>query len=124
MKYNLTLVKLTQDQARQAKEANGNRKRITHALICGPYGRRFGTEKQCHKYFRAWDPEHVLEEAPGRFKPIFPRLFDKAARTDQFEIIDYKSTWDLTGKLFEASESEPYSRKVRGERDHQLESNA
>ena len=47
MKHNLTLVTLTADQIANAKEANGQRKRITHALICGPYGQKFGTEKQC-----------------------------------------------------------------------------
>ncbi len=30
------------------------RKRITHALICGPYGQVFGTEKECLQYFTAW----------------------------------------------------------------------
>ena len=47
MKHNLTLVILTPEQIARAKEANGSRKRITHALVCGPYGRMFGTERQC-----------------------------------------------------------------------------
>lgn len=123
MKHNLTLVKLAPDQILRAKEANGKRKRITHALICGSYGQMFGTEKQCLKYFTVWDPAYRIEVAPGRFKSMFPALFDKAVRTDKFEIIDYKSTWDLTEKLIEASESAPRSRKVREEPDRQLKSN-
>ena len=39
--------------------------RITHALVCGPYGQMFGTERQCLKYFTAWDPGHRIEVAPG-----------------------------------------------------------
>ena len=97
----------------RAKEANGKRKRITHALICGPYGQMFGTEKQCLKYFTVWDPAYRIEVTPGRFKSMFPGLFDKAVRTDKFEIIDYKSTWGLTEKLIEASESAPRSRNVQ-----------
>ena len=95
MQYSLTLVDLTPEQILKAKEANGNRKRITYALICGPYGQMFGTEKQCLKYFTVWDPEYRIEVAPGKFKAVFPDLFDKAVRSTQFEITDYKSTWDL-----------------------------
>ena len=105
MKHNLRLVKLTPDQILRAKEANGKRKRITHALICGPYGQMFGTEKQCLKYFTVWDPAYRFEVAPGRFKSMFPGLFDKAVRTDKFQITDYKDTWGLTEKLIEASEA-------------------
>ena len=107
MQYSLTLVDLTPQQILKAKEANGNRKRITHALICGPYGQMFGTEKQCLKYFTVWDPEYRIEVAPGKFKAVFPDLFDKAVRSTQFEITDYKSTWDLVGRLIEMSESTP-----------------
>ena len=51
MKHNLTLVTLSDEQVAKAKVANGPRKRITHALICGPHGQMFGTEKQCLKYW-------------------------------------------------------------------------
>ena len=111
MKHNLTLVKLSPDQIARAKEANGSRKRITHALICGPYGQRFGTEKQCLKYFTAWDP--------GRPQPLFPTLFDKAVKTDTYEITDYDSTWELTMKLLEASKaisSEPTGKEEANRR--------
>ncbi len=116
MKHNLTLVTLTADQIAKAKEVNGPRKRITHALICGPYGQRFGTEKQCLKYFNAWDPAYRIEIAPGRFKAIFPDLFDKAVKTDKFDIADYESTWDLTMKLLKASES--MGRKTKDEEEY------
>ena len=38
MKHDLTLVALNQEQITKAKEVNGKRKQITHAVICGPYG--------------------------------------------------------------------------------------
>ena len=53
-RYDLVLVTLTKEQIAKAKEANGPRKRITHALLCGPYGQMFGTENQCWKYYAAW----------------------------------------------------------------------
>ena len=113
MKVNLVLVKLNPHQISRAKEANGSRKRITHALICGPYGQMFGTEKQCLKYFTVWDPAYRIEVAPGKFKAMFPGLFGEAVRTDKYEIIEYKSTWGLTEKLIAASESAPYKVQVR-----------
>ena len=66
MKHNLTLVILTREQIARAREANGRRKRITHALVCGPYGQMFGTEQECRKYFTLWDPDHRIEVAPER----------------------------------------------------------
>ena len=105
VKRSLTMVTLTPDQMSRAKEANGRRKRITHALICGPYGQLFGTEKQCLKYLTAWDPAYRIEIAPGEFKSMFPNLFDEAIKADRYEINDYKITWDLTNKLIEASET-------------------
>ena len=106
-KHNLILVTLTPDQILRAKEVNGKRKRITHALICGPYGQMFGTELQCLKYFNTWDPAFRIEIAPGRFTTMFPGLFGKAVKTNMFEITDYESTWNLTEKLWTASESLP-----------------
>ena len=105
MKHNLTLVTLTPDQIWRAKEANGKRKQITHALICGPHGQLFGTEQQCLKYFSVWDPGYRMEVAPGKYESMFAILFDKAVRTDTYEIADYKSTWGLVEKLIEASET-------------------
>lgn len=101
MKHNLVLVRLNSDQVARAKEENGHRKRITHALICGPHGQRFGTEKQCRKYFVAWNPKG------HQYNPvaIFPDLFDKAIETDSYEITDYESTWDLVMKLIDAQDN-------------------
>ena len=68
MNYNLTLVTLTPGQIAMAKDANGVRKTITHALICGPHGQIFGTEKQCRKYWVAWDPANrpaIRRPQPG-----------------------------------------------------------
>ena len=88
MKHNLVLVSLNENQIEKAKSVNGARKQISHALICGPHGQIFGTEKQCRKYFSAWID-------------IFPYLFDKAVETDNYEISDYTSVFDLVNKLIE-----------------------
>ena len=107
MKHNLTLVILTPEQIAQAKEANGSRKRITHALVCGPYGQMFGTEKQCLKYFTAWDPDHRIEVAPGQYEALFGDLFDKAVKTTAYAISDYRTTSELATRLMEASGTTP-----------------
>ena len=107
MKHDLTLVTLTPEQVSRAKEINGKRKRITHALVCGAYGQLFGTEQQCLKYFTVWDPGHRIEVSPGKYQAMFPQLFDKAVKTDKYDIKDYKSTWGLTEKLIEASQAVP-----------------
>ena len=86
MKHNLTLVQLSDKQIVLAKEANGSRTQITHGVICGPHGQRFGTEKQCRKYYSAWEK-------------IFPYLFDKGVETKSFEIINYKETFNLVNIL-------------------------
>ena len=120
MKHNLTLVTLAPDQVSRAKEANGERKRITHALICGPYGQLFGTEKQCLKYFTAWDPAYRIEVVPGKFKLIFLGLFDKAVKTDKFEIAELESTWNLTEKLIKASDALQLKSKPAGTPDPRI----
>ena len=92
MKHNLTLVTLTPEQIARAKEINGKRKRITHALLCAPYGQLFGTEKQCLKYYRVW-------------KQIFSNLFVKAVLTDNHDIVNYHSTFNLVHILINASDN-------------------
>ena len=101
MKHTLLLVRLNEDQIARAKEVNGARKGITHALICGPYGQIFGTEKQCLKYFMAWSPTYYW---PGKLGAIFPNLFDKEKRTKKHKITNYETTFDLVEKLIEANE--------------------
>ena len=64
MKHDLTLVILTPEQITRAREGNGGRKRITHALVCAPFGRMFGTERQCLKYLTGWDPGYRGKVAP------------------------------------------------------------
>ena len=92
----LLLVTLTDNQIEKAKEANGIRKRITHALLCLPYGQIFGTEKQCRKYFDAWNP--------NRTNPIFPQLFRRAAVVHDYFIKDFESTFNLVMILIEAQD--------------------
>ena len=88
MKYNLILVTLNQAQIIKAKDVNGKRKQISHALICGPRGQIFGTEKQCRKYYSVW-------------VDIFPHLFNKGIETDEYEVSNYESNVDLVSKLIE-----------------------
>ena len=107
MKHNLTLVILTPDQIAGAREANGGRTRITHALVCGPYGQMFGTERECRKYFTLWDPDHRIEVAPEKFQALFADLFDKAVTTTAHAFNDYRTTPDLAAGLTEAAGTEP-----------------
>lgn len=92
MKYNLILVTLNQAQSKKAKEINGPRKTMTHALICGPYGQIFGTEKYCRKYYSVWSK-------------IFPYIFDKSIETIEHDIVDYETTFNLVNKLIEIHDS-------------------
>lgn len=92
MSESLTFVRLSAAQIAKAKAANGPKRKITHALICGNYGQLFGTEKQCRKYFSAWTK-------------IFPLIFPRAVETTVFEIADYKSTFNLVIKLIEANDA-------------------
>ena len=91
-RHELIPVSLNEEQIANAKEANGSRKRITHALLCGPHGQMFGTEEQCLKYYLAW-------------RDIFPALFSKSVETTNHKIAEYRSTFDLVNKLIEADDS-------------------
>lgn len=86
------LVELEDEQIRKAKEANGARKQITHAVVCGEYGQTFGTEKQCRKYYSAWSE-------------IFPKLFDGGKEVKGHEPASYESTFDLVNVLIAAHDS-------------------
>lgn len=88
MRYTLTLVTLNRTQSAKAKEVNGPRKKITHALICGPHVQIFGTEKHCRKYYSVWSE-------------IFPYISDKAIEVSEYEITDYETTFDLVNELIE-----------------------
>lgn len=82
----LILVALNEEQIGKAKEVNGARKQITHALLCGSNGQIFGTEKQCRKYYSVWSN-------------IFPNIFSEALESSNQEITDYTSTFDLVNIL-------------------------
>ncbi len=84
----LVLLKLSNEQIALAKQANGHRQKITHALLCGKYGQMFGTGKRCGKYYRAW--EHV-----------FGHLFDQVYETEMHPIECFESTFNLVMLLIE-----------------------
>ena len=95
VRRHLVLVRLIPEQIEKAKAANGPRKQITHALVCGPYGSIFGTERQCLKYFDAWNP------AGGA---VFPDLFDRGVKVNAHEIRDFETTFNLVNRLTEAQD--------------------
>ena len=81
-KHELILVSLNKAQIARARKANGKRKQITHALLCGPYGQIFSTEKQCLKYYLVWRDifsgfvlgEHRNDELRDSGIPLYLRL--------------------------------------------------
>ena len=85
----LVFVRLNGEQIVRAREANEKPKGITHALVCGRYGRMFGTEKQCQKHYKLWR---------GEFAPRFSGSF----RTSSYSIKDFESTSDLRMRLVNA----------------------
>ncbi len=90
IRQTLVLVALTPEQAAKARAANGSRRRITHALICGPFGQMFGTERHCRKRFEAWRPQRGA---------IFPVLFGRGRETNRYRLKSYEETWNLATKL-------------------------
>ena len=92
MSEKVKLVKLNKEQIVLAKNTNGERKKITHAVVCGKYGQLFGTEKQCRKYFSAWSE-------------IFPKLFNGGEEVENFDIKDYQTTQELVMVLINANDS-------------------
>jgi len=91
MKNTLILVSLNEEQISQAKVVNGERKKITHALLCGSYGQMFGTEKQCSKYYNVW-------------KDIFKELFFESRTVQACDVLHYESTFNLVNILISASD--------------------
>ena len=89
-KQPLVLVTLDPEEVLRAKEVNGKRKRITHALICGQYGRIFGTEKHCLKCYTVWSG-------------IFSSLFSKPLRTSSYAIDNFTSSFNLETRLRDAN---------------------
>lgn len=91
MEDDLVLVALDAEQIAKAKDKNGRRKQITHALVVGTYGVMFGTEKQCMKYYSVW-------------RNIFKDLFDKCYETDQYHLTTYSSSGNVVMDLIEESD--------------------
>lgn len=91
-KHDLILVSLNRKQIEAAQRANGTRGKITHALLCGPYGQMFGTEEFCRKYYSVW-----VEN--------FPLLFGKRKKVKRARISDYEHTPELVTDLFEAQDA-------------------
>ena len=85
------LVTLNNEQIARAKKENGERKQISHAVVCGEYGQLFGTEMFCRKYFSAWCE-------------IFPHLFSGGEEVTTVELSRLKSTPDLVMKLIKAND--------------------
>lgn len=91
MKKKVLLVKLSKNQAISAKAANGERKKITHAVVCEPYGAIFGTEKQCRRYYNVW-------------ATIYPELYSGGEECNDYSFTSYETTFNLVLKLINASE--------------------
>ena len=89
MNNSLVLVQLNEEQITKAKQVNGQRKQITHALLCGEYGKIFGTETRCRKYCKAWSD-------------IFSPLFECVDESQSYKIHSYDETANLVDILFEA----------------------
>ncbi|WP_312483553.1 hypothetical protein [Stutzerimonas nitrititolerans] len=93
METDLILVSLNDDQISKAKDANGKRKQITHALVCGKYGVMYGTEKQCRKYYSVW-------------KEIFKDLFGKCYESDSHELKTYQCSGNVVMDLIADSDKQ------------------
>jgi len=85
----LILAPLTGEQIAIAKSTLGARRQITHVLVCGSFGKMFGTEKQCRKYFAPWSTD-------------FPTLFDQVIEANGVELTDYEETDGLVMRLIDA----------------------
>ncbi|WP_421222985.1 hypothetical protein [Aeromonas enteropelogenes] len=91
MNNDLVLVALDAEQIAEAKETNGKRKQITHALVVGKYGVMFGTEKQCMKYYSVW-------------KDIFKELFGQCYETDKYHLTTYNCSGNVVMDLLEEAD--------------------
>lgn len=91
MDNDLVLASLNKEQIFRAKEENGKRRQITHALVVGAHGTMFGTEKQCRKYYFVWSD-------------IFKELFGKCYETDQYQVNCYVDSGNVVMSLIEESD--------------------
>ena len=93
-KHRLLLVDLTADQIARAKVENGQRKRITHAVIVPGVGQRFGTLKQCAKYYDAWNQ-------------LYPLILERGQKVhgSHIDIDNFRSDGNLSLNLAELYDS-------------------
>ncbi|CAH6784037.1 conserved hypothetical protein [Vibrio chagasii] len=106
MDNSLVLVTLNEEQISRAKLVNGQRKKITHVLLCGNYGQIFGTEKQCSKYYNAW-------------KKLFKDLFSESKTVQSCDVLHYESTFNLVNILFAAyDEQKQVNNKLNTTKNH------
>ena len=94
-KYRLLLIELTADQSEHAKMLNGPRKRITHAVMVPGVGQRFGTLKQCKRYYQAWEQ---------LYSSLLLRRGEQL-RGSEIEIKNFGTDPDLSVKLGELYDS-------------------
>lgn len=97
MDPDLVLVSLNDVQISKAKEVNGKRRQITHALVCGKFGVMFGTEKQCKKYYLVW-------------KEIFKSLFGRCYESSNYDLTTYECSGNVVMELI--AESDKHKPKI------------
>lgn len=88
----LLLVTLTPSQIALAKDANGARRKITHALVCGDLGQDFGTEKQCRDRYDTWKLDSM-------------DLFSEARECNAYDFSHFVGNRALVLELVDASSS-------------------
>ena len=94
-KYRLLLIELTTEQREHANVVNGPRKRITHAVMVLGIGQRFGTLKQCTRYYQAWEQ---------LYSSLLLRRGEQL-RGSEIEIDNFETDPDLSVKLAELYDS-------------------
>lgn len=100
MSAKIILVKLNAEQVQLAKSANGERRKISRAVVCEGHGQLFGTYKQCRKYFLPWK---LMYSRTGIAEFRGLRLFTDAMETDSYIFSNYEETPDLSINLGKAS---------------------
>ena len=81
MAKDLVLVSLNDQQIAQAKAANGADQDITHAVVCGDHGVKFGTHEQCQKAYSFWGS-------------VFSDIFDRTYVTQEYDLPTYDCSGD------------------------------
>ena len=87
MNDSLIMATLTNEQIVKAKRYNGKGRRMTHVIICGEYGKVFGTEIQCLRLFSI-------------LKNTFRKLFSDVKIIESCQLTTYKETKNIEDVLF------------------------